>query len=152
MGGGNRLLSYFNVFAFVAAAPILAACSGGDPSGTDRSAPVVSRSNQVAVETAMDAGHASAGTSPYPHRPASRAYFDPETRKLSVPPSAPHQGRAAASHVPSHSPPIVTNASPAGGVMIDLRGAFSYGLRASASEQGGVGTRCDHTNDAVPGK
>jgi hypothetical protein len=148
MGGGNRLHRHIGVFTFVAPALILAAaCSGSD-------SPVEYRSNHVAVEGATGAGGAPvAGNDiPYAHRPASRAYFDPETRKLSVPPSAPHQGGAAASHVPSHSPPVVANASPAGGVMIDLRGSFSYGLRASTSEQGGVGTRCDHTNDAVPGK
>lgn len=156
MSGGGRLRSHLDIFTFIAPALslVVAACSGGELPSDERSMPASGHSSHVVVGTVQDASRAHVADShgAAARRFASRAYVDPETGQLGIPPPASQQGGAAASRSSSDSPPVVPNTSPAGGVMVDLRGTFSYGLRASTSEEGRVATRCDHDDDAVAGK
>jgi len=78
-----------------------------------------------------------------------RAWVDPETGQLSAPPASEEPtsllrgGAAEAAGLV-----VVPGKTAAGGVMVDLRGHFTYGLRASVSSEGRVSARCD-SRDAM---
>jgi hypothetical protein len=75
-----------------------------------------------------------------PH--AARAYVDPETGELGAPPSQREPGVAAGGGAGDEALEIVPGRTRAGGVMVDLRGRFSYGLRAAVSDDGKLTAAC----------
>jgi len=85
---------------------------------------------------------------------ALRAWVDPETGQLSAPPasqawSSVVRGGAAAG---TTDLVIAPGRTTAGGVMVDLRGHFTYGLRASVSSEGRVTARCESRDEMGAGE
>jgi hypothetical protein len=80
--------------------------------------------------------------------PGLRAWIDPETGRLGVPqePNLPeHASGSAAAGIDGLQ--LVPGKTGAGGMMVDLRGHFAYGRRASVSP-GGIVADCDLHHEA----
>jgi hypothetical protein len=72
-----------------------------------------------------------------------RAYVDPETGELGVPPLVEEAETATGGAAADEPLVVVPGRTAAGGVMVDLRGRFVYRLRASVAEDGRVTAQCD---------
>lgn len=88
-----------------------------------------------------------AAAMPQPRAAASSAYVDPQTGELTAPPAL---GGAVLPGPPDSGGQeeieILPGQTEAGGVMVDLRGHFALGLRASAAGAGHVTTDCEPRN------
>jgi hypothetical protein len=89
-------------------------------------------------------GHAA--TSPQPQ--GMRAYIDPETGEIAVPPPGAVQPQAP---VMKRRKPLVevTNPSPAGGAMINTKGRFLAGVTATTDPQSNLSAHCTSSAPAL---
>ena len=78
-----------------------------------------------------------------------RAYVDPDTGELGAPVADDEPTSALGAGAADQALEVVPGRTSAGGVMVDLRGHFSYGLRATVSNDGRVAAHCDARADTA---